>query len=436
MLIPQEIIRKKRDRENLSAPDLHQFMSAYLNSEVTDYQVSALLMAIFLNGASVDEIVSLTKIMRDSGKVLPWGNEQHRVVDKHSTGGVGDKSSLILLPLAVLEGALVPMMSGRGLGHTGGTVDKLEAIPGMTVRQSAEKAQRLVLELGGAFLGQSKELAPLDQKLYALRDVTATVESIPLITASILSKKLAEGLSALVLDVKFGNGAFMSTLAQARELAHSMVNVARACGLRAQALLTTMEQPLGTHAGHTLEVLECLDVLRDGGPTDTKQLSVSLAAKMISMLNPERKWDEIVSTMNSHLSSGRALECFKKIIAAQGGDIRYLDEPNRFEKAPVQLPVIYKGQETAFIEKINVRALGIALIELGGGRRTSDDAIDPRVGFSDLVAVGTKIEVGSLIGTVHAASLAAAEQAVRTLTGSYAFSRTPVQALQLVQEEI
>lgn len=400
MIPAQEIIRKKRQGSELSESELSDFFLGYLTGSVADYQASALLMATFLKGMTRKEASILTRIMRDSGRVLQWTGDRRNVVDKHSTGGVGDKTSLILLPLCVLEGVRVPMMSGRGLGHTGGTLDKLEAIPGIRVRITAHETQALVERFGGAFIGQSGDLAPLDQKLYALRDVTATVESIPLITASILSKKLAEGLGGLVLDIKFGSGAFMQTHQNARDLADSLVDVAAQCGLKARCLLTSMDSPLGTYAGNTLEVIECIQILRGEGPKDTTDLSISLATEMIRLADPKRDSKDIAAKLRGHLQSGKAFERFCDIIAAQGGDRSYLDTPSKFHKAAIVQNVPASGRGKV-VKRVDVRKLGLAILELGGGRRLLSDKIDHAVGLSNLKHHGEVMADGEPVATIH-----------------------------------
>ncbi len=414
----QEIIRKKRQGAELTEAELTDFFTGYLTGSVADYQASALLMAIFLRGMNRKETSILTSIMRDSGKVLQWEGSRANVVDKHSTGGVGDKTSLILLPLCVLEGVRVPMMSGRGLGHTGGTLDKLESIPGIRVRISAEETQQLVRRYGGAFIGQSGDLAPLDQKLYALRDVTATVESIPLITASILSKKLAEGLGGLVLDIKFGSGAFMESVESARDLAESLIDVAGQCGLKARCLLTSMDSPLGTHAGNTLEMLESIAVLRGEGPADTTELSIGLAAAMIQLAYPERDENDIIAKLHGHLRSGAAWERFCEIIAAQGGDRSYLDHPEKFHKAAIIKPV-HARKPGKVVSKIDVRKLGLAILELGGGRRLLSDEIDHAVGLTNLKHHGDHVASDEPVAIIHGNDHRKVERATELIMNAY-----------------
>jgi pyrimidine-nucleoside phosphorylase len=415
---PVEVIRKKRFGQALSAEELKEFFHQYLDEKVPDYQVSALLMAIAIQGMSREEASKLTLLMRDSGRILKWQFPRESIVDKHSTGGVGDKTSLIILPLAVLEDLKVPMMSGRGLGHTGGTLDKLEAIPGVNVRLEIERAEKVLNKWGGVFIGQTGELAPLDKKLYALRDVTGTVESIPLITASILSKKTAEGIGNLVMDVKFGSGAFIPEFEKAKELAASLMSVGEACGLRMRCLITSMNSPLGGAAGHNCEILECIEILKGGGPADTVELSLALTAEMVQMAFPKREKSEIMSTLKKHLASGAAFERFCKIIAEQGGDTSYLEKPEKFKQARLSAPV-FASQKGGYVTKVNVRNLGLAILELGGGRRQVHHEIDHAVGLTELKRVGDSVQSGEPVAMVHANDEKKLEQAKQIIAAAY-----------------
>jgi pyrimidine-nucleoside phosphorylase len=414
---PQELIRKKREGGTLSSDELAQFFGGYLAGDTPDYQVSAMLMAMFLRGLSQEETVSLTKLNRDSGIVLKWPYPQHLVVDKHSTGGIGDKTSLVLMPLCILEGLKVPMISGRGLGHTGGTLDKLESIPGMNPKPDMDAARKLMARNGGIFMGQTEEIARLDRRLYALRDVTATVECRPLIVASILSKKLAEGLGSLVLDVKFGSGAFIVDQTESRKLAQQLVEVAKGCGLPTRALHTNMGSPLGDHAGNALEIIETAEILKGNGPHDTRDLSIELAAHMVQMAFPSRKLDEIRGSLLTHLRSGKAFELFCKIIASQGGDVSSLDDYRKLPTAKHQLEV--RAPVSGFIECMDVRRLGVAIVELGGGRRRAEDKIDFAVGLSQIRKVGDKVEVGETLAIVHCNSLLNSDHIVSLVQGAF-----------------
>jgi thymidine phosphorylase len=395
---PVEIIRKKRDGKVLTAKEIEDFFSDFLLDKVADYQVSSWLMAAFINGLSADETATLMRVMRDSGRTLKWSSNT-RVVDKHSTGGVGDKTSLVVLPLCVLEGLTVPMISGRGLGHSGGTLDKLESIPGINVFLNEKQARTVIAKFGGAFMGQTEEFAPLDKRLYALRDVTGTVESIELITASILSKKSAEGLSGLVMDVKFGSGAFMPSLDRARLLAQSIMRVGEANGLAVTSLLTDMNSPLGDAAGNALEVKECLAVLQGGGPDSTRLLSIRLAAEMVALVNTKEDIADIEQRMIGYLEDGSAYERFCQIIDAQGGNTKALATPDLLPKAARQLPVI--AQTDGYIATIDVRALGLATVELGGGRRKVTDKVDFGAGLAALKHVGEYVSRGEPLAIIH-----------------------------------
>lgn len=398
MLNPVEIIRKKREGKIISDDEIVYFFTEYLSDRIKDYQVSAWLMAAFLKGLDQSEVATLTRVMRDSGHTLSWSNPK-LVVDKHSTGGVGDKTSLVILPLCALEGLIVPMISGRGLGHSGGTLDKLESIPGIDVFLSEKKSREIIGMHGGSFMGQTEEFAPLDKRLYALRDVTGTVESIGLITASILSKKSAEGLFGLVMDVKFGSGAFMQDLKGAQDLAHLIKAVGEANGMAVTCLLSDMNSPLGDAAGNALEVKECIDVLKGGGPNDTRELSVRLAAEMVALVNNAEPAEAIEARLQLHLDSGRAYEKFRSVISSQGGDPSTLDDPSRLPAASIVEPV-YAPSE-GFISKIDVRALGMAVVNMGGGRRTVQDKIDYGVGLDHLKHVGDRVCKGEPIARIH-----------------------------------
>jgi thymidine phosphorylase len=422
-IIPQEIIRKKRLGQPLSASDIKSFFGGFLRGDVADYQVSAMLMAIVLKGMTREEAAALTLTMRDSGRVLAWQGNQRELVDKHSTGGVGDKTSLIIMPLCLLEGLKVPTIAGRGLGHTGGTLDKLEAISGMNVYPSLELAARLLAENGGVFMGQTDEIAPLDKKLYAMRDVTDTVASIPLITASILSKKLAEGIGCLVMDVKYGTGAFMQSEADAISLAESIAAVGSAAGLNIRCAITDMGSPLGDRAGNSLEIEECVEILKGGhGAASTRELSLDLAVEMVLLARPPSipapgDKELVKLRLQSYLSSGKAFEVFSRVIKAQGGDVRQLENTSLLPQAAAKLDV--KANSHGFIAGCDVRELGLAIVELGGGRCKSADRINPAVGLSNLKRVGDKVGLGEALATIHADTMAAAEEVATRIQKAY-----------------
>jgi thymidine phosphorylase len=408
-MIPQEIIKTKRNGGNLNQAEIKQFVRGLTDDSFSEGQVAALAMAIYLNGMQTDEIVALTLAMRDSGTVLNWqGKLNGPVVDKHSTGGVGDKVTLMLAPMVAACGAFMPSIAGRGLGHTGGTVDKLETIPGYSCTQSLEKIQQLLPQLGCVIVGQSSQLAPADRRLYAIRDVTATVESIPLITASILSKKLSEGLDALVMDVKIGNGAIMRTVDDASALASSIVNVANGAGVPTRALLTDMNQILGNTAGNALEVIETLDYLT-GKYREPRlhQVTLELGANMLMLgsLYPDKA--SATAALEHSLSSGKAAEIFAKMVAALGGPADLIEKPQQYlASAPVVQDII--TPQSGYLSYNNTVGLGMAVVRLGGGRSHPSQQIDPAVGFSHILPTGSKVQQGDVIAKVHAASKDAA----------------------------
>jgi len=408
-VIPQELIRAKRDGQELTEAQIRAFFEGYLVGSVADYQVSAMLMAIVFRGMSRKETATLTRIMRDSGRVLSWPYETSRIVDKHSTGGVGDKTSLVLLPLCTLEGVVMPMIAGRGLGHTGGTLDKLEAIPGMNVFPSIELTRSLIDRFGGAFMGQTDEVAALDRRLYALRDVTATVESIPLIVSSILSKKLAEGIGGLVMDVKFGSGAFFAEADSARVLARTIVDVGKEAGLQATCVLSSMNSPLGTNAGNALEVWECVEIMQGRGPADTRELVVELALDIIRTAFPSESDEAVRSRISRRLLDGSVFEQFCRIVSAQGGDTSVLAQPMKMCETKIVRPV-FAGTRGAYVESVDVRRLGVAVQMLGGGRRMATDLVDPAVGLSGLLRIGAGVG-DQPVAIIHANSEESAREA-------------------------
>lgn len=402
-MIPQEIIKTKRNGGNLNQAEIQQFVLGLTDDSFSEGQVAALAMAIYLNGMQTDEIVALTLAMRDSGTVFNWqGKLNGPVVDKHSTGGVGDKVTLMLAPMVAACGAFMPSIAGRGLGHTGGTVDKLETIPGYSCTQSLEKIQQLLPELGCVIVGQSSQLAPADRRLYAIRDVTATVESIPLITASILSKKLSEGLDALVMDVKIGNGAIMRSVDDASALATSIVNVANGAGVPTRALLTDMNQILGTTAGNALEVIETLDYLT-GKYREPRlhQVTLELGANMLQLGGLYQDKASAIAALEQSLSSGKAAEIFARMVAALGGPADLIEKPQQYlAAAPVVQDII--APQSGYLSYHNTVGLGMAVVRLGGGRSHPSQQIDPAVGFSHILPAGSKVQQGDVIAKVHA----------------------------------
>ncbi|WP_275286214.1 thymidine phosphorylase [Halomonas elongata] len=416
-MLPQEAIRAKRDGEALDAATIGDLVAGIADDGLGDAQIGALAMAIFLNGMDATETVALTEAVRDSGDVLDWTalDLPGPVIDKHSTGGVGDVVSLILGPWIAACGGHVPMISGRGLGHTGGTLDKLESIPGYSVVPDTATFRRLVKDVGVAIIGQTADLAPADRRLYAVRDVTATVESLPLIVSSILGKKLACGLDALVMDVKVGSGAFMPTPEASRELAETIAEVASRAGTPTTALLTDMSQPLAPCAGNALEVREALAVLT-GARRDGRLLEVTrgLAAEMLLAGGLATDRTAALGKLDERLASGEAAERFGRMVAGLGGPANLLEAPDRhLPSAPVRRLVL--APRAGHLRGMDTRALGMTVVELGGGRRQAGETIDPAVGLSDIAELGTKLDAGQPFATLHARSPAEADQAERQL---------------------
>jgi pyrimidine-nucleoside phosphorylase len=393
-----DIVRKKRDGLVLGRVDIDAFVAGVTTRAWPDYQTTALLMAILLRGMNAEETVALTQAMADSGERLDLSDIPGPKVDKHSTGGVGDKTSLILAPLAAACGVVVPMMSGRGLGHTGGTLDKLEAIPGFRVDLGLAEFRAALRAVGCGMIGQTREIAPADKLLYALRDVTATVESIPLITASIMSKKIAEGIDALVLDVKCGQGAFMKNRADAETLTRSLVRTGQGNGVRTQAILTAMDVPLGRAVGNALEVRECIETLRGQGPADVEELSVHLAARMV-FLGGEASLARAESRVRRALTSGQGLEKFRQIIERQGGDARVVEEPGRLPAAPRQ--ILLRAERSGYVIDIHAELVGRGSMLLGAGRDRIEDAVDSAVGAVVKAVPRDQVRAGEALAEVH-----------------------------------
>ncbi|SCB57938.1 thymidine phosphorylase [Rhizobium aethiopicum] len=418
-MIPQEIIRRKRDGEALDAADISSFIAALAAGRLSEGQIGAFAMAVWLKGMSREEIVALTLAMADSGDRLQWADIDRPIADKHSTGGIGDNVSLMLAPIAAACGLAVPMISGRGLGHTGGTLDKLESIPGYRITPDAELFHRVVKEAGCAIIGQTGSLAPADGRLYAVRDVTATVDSIPLITASILSKKLAAGLQTLVLDVKVGSGAFMADRSQAEMLARSLVDVANGAGLKTSALITDMNEPLADCAGNAVEMRSCLDFLagRKAG-TRLETVVFAFAAEMLVKSRIAASSDEADRMARRALASGQAAEIFGRMVSMLGGPADLVENPEKYlARAPVEITV--PADRSGWLAACDARGIGISVIDLGGGRRHPADRIDHLVGFSGLLPLGTRVNAGDPIALVHAADEAAAEKAAAALAAHY-----------------
>ena len=412
MVIPT-LIERKRDGAPLSPEEWRSLIGAYVAGEVPDYQMAALLMAVFFRGLEPAELEALTEAMLASGRRLDFAGIGRPVVDKHSTGGVGDKTSLLLAPMLAACGCAVPMMSGRGLGHTGGTLDKLEAIPGFRVDLPLEAAQAQVRALGCALIGQTPEIAPADKRIYALRDVTATVESIPLIAASIMSKKLAEGLDALVLDVKTGSGAFMPQLDDGIALARTMIGLGEARGCRTVALITAMDRPLGRACGNAVEVEEAIEGLRGRGPTDLMEVTMALGTEMLLVTGRAGDAAAAQVMLDDAIASGAALERFARVIEAQGGNPRVVDDPAVLPQAPVER--VWEAPRDGIVESVEPRTIGRALIALGGGRTEVTDDVDAAVGFVITARPGDRVTRGEPLATILARTAADADQAAVAL---------------------
>jgi pyrimidine-nucleoside phosphorylase len=412
-----DVIRKKRDGIELSQAEIEGLVSAYTNADIPDYQVSAWLMAVVLKGMTRPETAALTDAMLHSGDVLDLSSLPAKKVDKHSTGGVGDKTSLVLAPLAAAAGVSVPMISGRGLGHTGGTLDKLEAIPGFNVNLPLADFRRVLEVCGCAMIGQTAEIAPADRKLYALRDVTGTVESPYLICASIMSKKLAEGIDALVLDVKTGSGAFMKSEKDAAFLAELMVETGERMGKQVVALITDMDQPLGNMIGNALEVVEVVEVLRGGGPEDLRDLCMELAGWMLHLGGASKTVAEGKAQSSRLISSGKALEKFRQMVDLQGGDSRVIDDAKRLPQAQHTMPVT--SAKAGYVGSIQCEQVGTACVILGGGRERKEDSVDPAVGIVLHKKVGDRVAAGEPVATIYYNAEAKATRARQLIEASY-----------------
>ena len=435
---PQDVIRKKRDGLSLSREEIEFFIGGITSGRIADYQVSALLMAIYLNGMDQNEQQSLTEAMLNSGSILDFSDIPKAKADKHSTGGVGDKTSIIIAPLVAACGVYVPMISGRGLGHTGGTLDKLESIPGYRVNLSATEFKQVLQQVGYAMAGQTAELAPADKKMYALRDATATVEAIPLIVASIISKKAAAGLDAMIIDVKVGNGAFMRQESRAKDLAHALVSTGNSCGIKTRALLTDMNQPLGSAVGNSLEVKECIEILRgeaSEGAEPVLDLSLELCAHMLILANVDKTVEDARARLRGVLDSGEALESLRRNIEAQGGEPRVCDKPAQFLPL-VRESVKVESPRSGYITSIDTTEIGHAIAAIGGGRVRIEDTIDPTVGFISELKLGETVKSGEALGVVYCADEAAAREASQRIQAAYHVSDEPLAETQKLVKEI
>lgn len=425
---PYELIHRKRDGGRLSAQEIESFIAAYTAGSIPDYQAAALLMAIFFRGLDASELGAWTRAMLTSGAILDLSEIPGPKIDKHSTGGVGDKVSLALGPLVAACGVVVPMIAGRGLGHTGGTLDKLEAIPGYRVDLSPEAFRRQLARCGVAIAGQTEEVAPADRKLYALRDATATVESIPLIASSILSKKFAEGCEGLVLDVKVGRGAFMEELEDARELARTMIEIGRGMNRPIRALLSAMDQPLGRAVGNAVETREAIELLEGGGPPDLRDLTVELGAEMLLMGGVEEELDAARARIVGAIESGAGRERFEEMVRQQGGDLRGLPEAAR--RVPVPAP------RAGYVHAIDAREVGLAAMALGAGRLRKEDDIDPTVGFVLSKKVGDRVEQGEPLAIAHLSERPGSEGPLRRFSEAFTIGDEAPSPGPLILEKI
>ncbi len=417
-----DLIRKKRDSGEHTPEEIKFLISSYTKGDIPDYQMAAWLMAAWIRGLNRAELAALTEAMLYSGEVVNHADIPGKKVDKHSTGGVGDKTSLILAPIVAAGGLTVPMISGRGLGHTGGTLDKLEAIPGFNTALSLQEFRRVLRECGMGLIGQTAEIAPADKKIYALRDVTSTVENVGLICASIMSKKLAEGIDALVLDVKTGSGAFMQKEADAVHLAEVMVEIAQRMGKKAVALITDMEQPLGRMAGHSLEVMESIEVLKGKGPNDLRELSVELSAWMFYLGERTASVEEGRALAEKMIASGQALEKFRQGIALQGGDPRVIDDTSLLPLARHREEIT--SPQSGYIRDTNCLQFGIALAMLGGGREKKEDSIDHGVGLEFHERIGDRVATGEKLVTIYYNAQEKLAEAREKIVSSFAIGET------------
>jgi pyrimidine-nucleoside phosphorylase len=420
MYSPYELIRKKRLGKELSPEEIHFLIKGFVAGDVADYQMSAWAMAVCIQGMTGQELAALTDAMARSGEMVDLSHLAGIPVDKHSTGGVGDKASLVVVPLVAACGVPVVKMSGRGLGHTGGTLDKLESIPGLRVEMTRDELVRQVEEIGLVIAGQTNDLVPADRKLYALRDVTATVDSIPLIAASIMSKKIAGGARALVLDVKVGRGAFMTDVSEGRELARVMVEIGLRAGLKTMAVLSNMDQPLGKAVGNALEVREAIETLQGKGPDDLRELCLNLGGAMCYLGGVVGNVVEGIALCQHHLEKGSALAKFADLIRAQGGDATICEDPRALPQAPVQLEV--RVPSGGWVKAIDALAVGSVCVGLGAGRAKKGDAIDPRAGVMLQVKVGERLEKGDPWAIIHADSLKKAQAAAVRLEDALVLS--------------
>ncbi len=433
-MIPYQIIEKKSLGQSLSDGEIRDFILAYTDGSIPDYQMSALLMAIFIKGMTPEETLALTKVMLNSGERMDFSDAPGFVADKHSTGGVGDKVSLLLAPILAVLGIHIPMISGRGLGHSGGTLDKLESIPGFNVNLDLKEWQDIVINEHVGLIGQTGNICPADKKIYALRDVTATVRSIPLISASIMSKKIAEGIQGLVLDVKTGNGAFMQTPHESRALANSLVSIGKGYGIKTTALITDMNQPLGSAIGNWFEMEESVKGLQGDGPADLMEVTYALGAEILRMSNPDMSQAAAIELQRKTVADGSAFEKLKKIVELQGGDVSVLDDLGHYPKAKYSRAI--SASKTGYLSKVDTMALGFAGIQLGAGRRKITDTIDYSSGMYMHARIGDHLEKGDDILTVYSNDENAIEEVLTKGNEYFFIDQSPPEIPPLILEKI
>jgi pyrimidine-nucleoside phosphorylase len=433
-MTPYEIIRKKRDGETLSKAEICYLIEEFIRGNIKEYQISAFLMTVFYKGLNEEETLYLTDAYLHSGKTIDLSDIPGAKIDKHSTGGVGDKVSIILAPLAACLGIRVPMISGRGLGHTGGTLDKLESIPGFQVTGSIKRFQNQVKEIGVAMFGQSESIVPADRRIYALRDVTATVDSIPLITASIMSKKLAAGIDGLVLDVKVGNGSFIPKISQAEKLARSLINVGKAFRKKVTVYLTSMDQPLGFKIGNWLEIEECLDCLKGRGPQDLQKITIELTSEMLLQGGITREIKEARKKCLEALNNGKAFDKFLEIVHQQGGNIQFLLQPEKFSRARYGKEI--KAMRDGIVASINTYQVGIGGIYLGAGRLNAEAKIDPDAGIILHKKIGDSVQKGEVLLEIHSNKRPSIGAAVKYLKDAIKIEQKEIKPPKLILKRL
>lgn len=430
----QEIISKKRDKKELTKEEISYFIKEYTAGTITDYQASALVMAIYLNGMTKEETTTLTIEMAKSGEILDLSEIGKTVVDKHSTGGVGDKITIVVLPIVASLGIPVAKMSGRGLGFTGGTVDKLESIPGYNTALDMEKFISSVKNIGISLIGQTANLAPADKKLYALRDSIACVDNIPLISSSVMSKKIAAGADKMVLEIAVGSGAFMQTKEDAVKISKMMKDIGDLAGKETVCVLTNMDEPLGHAVGNALEIIETIECLKGNMPEDVKEIVLTIGSYIIKLAGEGDNLEENRKRMLENISNGKAYNKFKELIQNQGGDASYIENPEKFEKAKYIIPVY--AEKTGYVAKLDARTIGIASVNLGAGRIKKEDGIDHAVGFYLEKKIGDQVQAGDIIAYVHANDETKGEQAVNEVKKAYAITEKPVNHVQYIMDII